>query len=260
VLPNLGTAPAGAPEITLTWRQASALSDVRESDEQRAVIAYRRGGSMIVTREPAAVWFGVPEPVPGAAIIHPMSTLPLSVFSRWAGRMTLHGGAFVHDGGAWGICGEQTAGKSSALALLGSRGVPILSDDLIVVDGRDVLAGPRCVDLRPDVAAHFPTAEPLGVIGRRERYRLPTVEAPPRAPLRGIFLLDWAAGEPSVTPLGMQERLKLLYGQQYTTVFQKPDERIVVELLDVPMYRFARPRDWDAAENSTDALLAATTG
>jgi hypothetical protein len=255
-LPDLGEVPEGAPEVQVTWSDAMALADRREVGPDRVVLAYNRLGSMVVTREPARVWFGVTQPVTVAAIVHPISTLPLSIFSRWAGRMTLHGGGFVHDGGAWAVCGEQTAGKSSALALLGARGVPILSDDLVVIDGPDVLAGPRCVDLRPDVAERFPGTEPLGRVGARDRFRMTTAPAPARVPLRGIFVLEW--GETvEVAPLPVPERLKLLHEQQYSTVFHEPDGRGIMALLDLPMWRFRRPRDWEQAEHSTDVLLDA---
>jgi hypothetical protein len=257
-LPYLTDVPESAPEVELTWSQAMSLADAREVGPDRVVLTYRRLGSMIVTRDPARVWFGVTQPVSPAAMVHPVSTMPLSVFSRWAGRMTLHGGAFVHDGGAWAVCGAQTAGKSSALALLGHRGVPILSDDLVVIDGRDVLAGPRCVDLRPDVAARFPEAESLGRVGARDRFRMSTAPAPPRVPLRGIFVLEWGEQDTAeISPLPAAERLKLLHEQQYSTVFTEPDGRGIMALLDVPMWRFRRPRDWAAAERSTDELLAA---
>jgi hypothetical protein len=34
---------------------------------------------------------------------------------------------------------------------------------------------------------------------------------------------------------------------------------VIMELLDLPMFRFRRPRDWDQAEHSTDVLLRAAT-
>ena len=54
----------------------------------------------------------------------PLGTLPLSVLAHWRGDVTLHGGAFVRAGGAWGVCGEQNAGKSTTLALVGDAGHP----------------------------------------------------------------------------------------------------------------------------------------
>lgn len=257
-LPHLPRAEEGAAAIEFSWRHATALHDAREVTPEHMRMSYQRGGSMVATRDPAAVVLDVPQPLPIAAIVHPVATLPLSVFARWHGHMTLHGGVFLNSGVAWAVCGDQTAGKSSALALLGRLGVPILCDDLVVIAGHDVLCGPRCVDLRPDVAARFPDAEPLGMVGSRERFRLPTAEAPPRAPLGGIVLLEWGSGpEIEAEPLGTQERLELLYKQQYSTMFD-PDERGVMRLLDTPMLRFRRPRDWDRAEEATARLLAAT--
>lgn len=258
--PHLPAAEDGAENIEFSWRHASALYDAREVSSEHMRMSYQRGGQMVATRDPASVVIEVPQPLSIAAIVHPIATLPLSVFARWHGHMTLHGGAFLNAGAAWAICGDQTAGKSSALAMLGSRGVPILSDDLVVIAGHEVLCGPRCVDLRPDVAARFANAESLGVVGSRERFRLPTAEAPPRAPLGGIVVLEWGSGtEIEATPLDLQDRLSLLYKQQYSTLFEQPDEQGVIRLLDTPMLRFRRPRDWDSAEEATDQLLAATS-
>ena len=54
---------------------------------------------------------------------------------------------------AWGIVGDRLGGKSSLLAALAVEGTDIVCDDVLVVDGRDVVPGPRTVDLREDAAA-----------------------------------------------------------------------------------------------------------
>ena len=76
------------------------------------------------------------------------------------------------------------------------QGVPIVADDLLAIDAGDVLAGPHCVDLRPDVARQrFSDAEPLGKVGNRERYRLEATPAPARNRLRGIFSVEWSSDD-----------------------------------------------------------------
>ncbi len=168
--------------------------------------------------------------MPLAAIVHPIGTLPLSVLAHWRGDVTLHGGAFVRAGGAWGVCGDRSAGKSTTLALVAQRGVPIVADDLLVVQRGEALAGPRCVDLRGDAALRFPTARSLGRVGGRVRHRLPTVAAPARTPLRGLFLLEWSAdGETELTQLGLEERVALLHQHQYSGLFERPHERGIME-------------------------------
>jgi hypothetical protein len=258
VLPHLTRVSRDADVVRIAWRHAIALHDAREAGPDRVVLSRRQGGSVVVRREPAEVEFAIPEPTSPAAIVHPLATVPLSVFAHWRGDVTLHGGAFLVDSGAWGICGEREAGKSTMLAHLGASGVPIVADDLLAIDGREVLAGPRCVDLRPDAARRFPTAESLGKVGARTRYRLATAPSPERVPLRGIFLLEWSEDNTTdVTPLAMRERLAVLHAQQYSTIFENPGVQGIMGLLDLPMLRFRRSRDWERAPEARNALLDA---
>ena len=260
-LPHLSPVGADAEVVQISSRHAVALHDARDVGPDRVVLSYRQGGAIVVRREPAEVELYLPQPLPPAALVHPIGTVPLSVLAHWRGSVTLHGGAFVHGGSAWAICGDREAGKSTMLAQLGELGLPIVADDLIVVDGADVLAGPRCVDLRPDVAHRFPSAESMGTVGSRERFRLVTAPSPPRVPLAGIFVLEWSVdGETEATPLELQERLALLHEQQYSTLFENPGAEGIMGLLDVPMLRFRRPRDWHRAAESADALVAAARG
>jgi serine kinase of HPr protein (carbohydrate metabolism regulator) len=221
-------------------------------------ISHRRAGSITVRREPPEAVFVVPQPVSAAAIVHPAGTLPLSVLAHWRGDVTLHGGAFVRAGGAWGVCGGQNAGKSTTLALLAARGIPIVADDLLVIQRGEALAGPRCVDLRGDAADRFPAARSLGMVGARVRYRLPTTAAPARTPLRGIIVLEWSAdGVTELTPLDLEERLALLHEHQYSGLFSRPPGRGIIELLDLPMLRFRRPPDWSRGDEAIERVLDA---
>jgi hypothetical protein len=240
------------------WRRGVAARDVRVVGDDRMELSYSGGGRVTVTRDPADVVFTLPEEVSPAALVHPLGTMPLSVLARWRGDMTLHGGAFVSEGGAWAVCGDRTSGKSTLLASLGDRQVPVVSDDLVVISDGDVLAGPHCVDLRAEAAERFPAAECLGKVGARVRYRLTTVAAPARTPLRGIVVLEWSEdGSVAAAPLELAERLQLVYRQQYSGLFDRPDEATVMDLLDVPMIRFRRPRSWAQMAAATDALLTA---
>jgi hypothetical protein len=246
-----------APEVAFSWRVAPAEVDRREISDDRISVSLARQWAITVVRDPPTVTLELPEAIPAAAIVHPYSTVCLSVLARWRGDLTLHGGAFFHAGSAWALCGDRTAGKSTMLALLATRGIPIVADDLIVVKDRVALAGPHCVDLRLDAAERFPEARSMGVLGTRERFRLTSPPAPARAPLAGMFVLEWGEGRaPEIEPLSLKERLRALYEHQYTTLFPKPDERIVLELLDLPMWRLRRPKDWARADAATDALLA----
>lgn len=258
-MPDLPVVDSDAPLVHFRWERGSALEDAREVGPDMVRISHRRAGSITVRREPPeAVWV-LPQPVPVAAMVHPAGTLPLSVLAHWRGDVTLHGGAFVRAGGAWGVCGDQNAGKSTTLALLASRGIPIVADDLLVIQRGDALAGPRCVDLRGDAADRFPAARSLGMVGARVRYRLPTATAPARTPLRGIIVLEWSSdGVTEVTPIELEERLALLHEHQYSGLFRRPPEHGIFDLLALPMLRLRRPRDWDRGNEAIDRILDAT--
>lgn len=257
MLPALSGVDADAPAVRLDWAHGLALHDAREVGQDIVRLSHRRGGSVTVRRDPPEAMFVLPQRLPAAAMVHPVGTLPLAILAHWRGDVTLHGGAFVHAGGAWGVCGERSAGKSTTLALIAERGAPIVADDLLVVQGSEALAGPSCVDLRSDAAGRFPAAVSLGQVGERIRYRLPTDAAPARAPLRGIFVLDWSAGGATdVTPLALHQRIALLHAHQYSGLFEQPDGRGIMALLDLPMLRVRRPRDWNGAGVAVDRLLA----
>ena len=259
-LPHLTDVDSDAAAVRLNWLHGTALHDVRDVGPDVVRVAYRRGGSVTVRRDPPEADFVFPQRPPVAAMVHPVGTMPLSVLAHWRGDVTLHGGAFVHAGAAWGICGDRSAGKSTTLALFADRGIAIVADDLLAIQGRDALAGPRCVDLRADVAARFPSAVSLGQVGERVRYRLPTSPAPARTPLGGIFLLDWSSdGRTEVTPLPLERRLALLHTHQYSDLFQEPNGRGLIELADLPMLLVRRPRSWEGSDTAIDQMLAAAS-
>jgi hypothetical protein len=138
-------------------------------------------------------------------LVHPHLAPGAAVLARWLGRETLHAGAVLAGGGAWAMLGDRESGKSSTLDWLAAHGHPVLADDLLVLDGSDVLAGPRCIDLRADAAQRLGAGEPLGVVGTRERWRLRLGPLASSAPLRGWGILDWGddvAVEPVRAPSG----------------------------------------------------------
>src|SRR5581483_4714078 len=112
------------------------------------------GPSVVIdlVREPASATFRTRDALDGRALLHPYLGAAASVAAAWHGRESLHAGAFVHRGRAWGVLGERTAGKSSLLAVLHELGRPIVADDILVLDGLAALAAPRSVDLRREAA------------------------------------------------------------------------------------------------------------
>jgi hypothetical protein len=258
VLPDLVPLSEEHETVALTWRRASSLTTKAELGTEELVLAEERGSALRMRRMPAEVVLDIPEAMSARAFVHPTLAVPLSLLARWRGYITLHAGAF-EENGAWGVLGDRTAGKSSMLAALADRGVPIVSDDLLVVHEGQALAGPRCVDLRPDVVDRFPAADSLGVVAGRERFRLSTPLAPSRTVLRGFFVLEWSdSGELELEPIGIHQRLKLLYGQEYMGIVGAADPRRIVELVGLPAWRLRRPRDWAVTSVVVDRLLELT--
>jgi hypothetical protein len=258
-LPGLLRAERDAPQVALEWRHASPLAEREQVDGDRVVLS-RRGVSLLdVEREPAVITLEFPETVTADAIVHPLLTPPIAILARWRGDLTLHAGAFFANGCAWGVIGAREAGKSTTLARLAERGCPILADDLLVLEGTMAHAGPACIDLRPDIAARMPETRFLGEIAGRPRYRMAAPEGPARAPLGGIFLLDWCERDQvHVEALDAAQGLQLLYGQEYIGLLGPADPTKVLELLGTPMWRVRRPADWDVSAEALDRMLELT--
>ena len=119
--------------------------------------------------------------------VHPGLAATAAMMSRSWGHEAFHAGAFVVDGRAWGVVGAREAGKTTLLACLARRGVPVLADDLVVVADGEVLAGPRCLDLREPRGAGLRTTRVRD--GLRHRLTLPPVPATTR--LAGWVFLEW---------------------------------------------------------------------
>ncbi|MFN2421642.1 MAG: hypothetical protein ABR527_09750, partial [Gemmatimonadota bacterium] len=155
--------------------------------------------------------------------------------------------------------GARKSGKSAMLAALAERGCPVVADDLLAIQDGSVWAGPNCVDLRPDTAGHFASAQYLGVIGSRPRFRLSTPPSKAQLPLRGFFVLDWhdrPVIESDLIPAG--ERLQWLYHQEYLLLLGWPDPRKIMPLMGFPIWRLRRPLDWEATEDAVNRVLAVT--
>jgi hypothetical protein len=156
------------------------------------------------------------------------------------------------------VLGNRTAGKSTMLAWLASQGVGVVSDDVVIIDGGTVFAGPRSVDLRDESAQRLGIGEPMGQVGARERWRvaLPPIEA--ELPFRGWITLEWGDAV-SVAPIRGAQRLPALV--PHRGVRMAPlDPAVLVRFSALPHLRFTRPRDWASLGPATERLLDAIAG
>jgi hypothetical protein len=221
------------------------------SDDHAAV--WLIGGDRIeVEREPLVVRFTTREPLSVDAVLHPYLGLPAALASHWLGRITLHGGAFVYGGRGWGLLGQREAGKSALLSQMFLLGHDVLADDVLVIDGTTVYAGPRSIDLREEAAGVI-GGEALGVIGARPRWRLRPPASEPSVPLGGFLLLEW--GESMIEELDLGARLEALSAN--SALGRVPDSGAgMLDLIALPAWRFRRPAVIDQLDEQAAQLLA----
>jgi hypothetical protein len=216
-------------------------------DDNGAVIRLAEGW-LDVTRWPSPVIrYYLDRPLTDEALVHPYLAFPAAVVSHWLGRVALHAGALIVDGVAIAILGTKEAGKSSTMAAAARAGFDVLSDDLLVIDAGDALAGPRAIDLRADAADAFGESRYLGTIGARERWRLPVSAGSPSAPLRAIVTLGWG-DRIEARSLAMHERVgPVLESCALGAGWLSPSAAF--DLFAVPAWEVLRPRDLDGIDD-----------
>jgi hypothetical protein len=248
-------APPDWPRLRVDCQMPQGLAPTADVVGAERAELPLHGGWVTVDRSPPRVTFRLPAPPPAADLVHPYLAPAAALAARWAGRESFHAGAVVVDGGAWIVLGDKEAGKSTTIADFALHGHGVLADDLVVLDGDAVLAGPRCVDLRETAAAHLVAGEPLGIVGVRERWRLPLEPVPVRAPLHGWVTLAWD-DDVGVDALQGAERMLALV--PFRSVRLEPgDAQVLIDLASFPVLRLRRPRHWDALATARERLLDA---
>jgi hypothetical protein len=231
-------------------------------DDARARLVCEPSGWVDIDRAARTSRMHLPEAPTLPEIAQPRLGITGIVAAYWRGDHSFHAGAFVAGGMAWGILGSKGAGKSSLLAMLASMGVPVLADDVLIVNGRlDVLAGPRCVDLRREAALALGLGESIGVLGTRERWRMHLRPAPCDVPLGGFVCLEW--GSPAVSHVPPNDRLRTLYANLALLLGEQRDPAALstlMELLALPMVRIRRPREIERIAETADLLLGTISG
>jgi energy-coupling factor transporter ATP-binding protein EcfA2 len=200
-----------------------------------------------------------PRALPVADLAHPCLWPAAAVLARWRGAETLHAGALVDArGGAWAVLGDRGAGKSTLLAAVALAGHPVLADDLLVVEGRECFAGPRCIDLRRASAEHLGITSDTSSVRSTQRRRLGLEPSEGRLALRGFVYLHWG-DTLAVEQMVPGEHLGVL-SRQRRVLGLGADVDHLLDLAGLPALRLVRPRAWEVLEASCGALIDAVGG
>lgn len=255
LVPDLLASPHAAwPTVELLQVEASAPGrPPGHNDDDEATVPLVSGGYIRLHRRAARATYVVPSRLDGEELAHPYLAPTAWHFSVRFGREAYHAGAFAFGDGAVAVVGEREGGKSTTLAWLAARGIPILSDDLLALDSGLVLPGPRCVDLRAPSAARLGLGDPLPSARAGGRWRLRLAPAAPLM-LRGWIFLAW--GEHiELRELRPRERLDLIL-----RLGRPANAAAPLTLAQVPAWRLIRPRRWASLSGSLDRLLDTLSG
>jgi hypothetical protein len=211
---------------------------------------------MTVRRAPLTAGFVMTRRPPDADLLHPFLSPAAALAHLWAGRQALHAGAVLIGGGAVLLLGEKEAGKSSTLAWMAAEaGLPVLADDLAIIDGGAVLPGPRCIDLRPPTVEAFGARWGGRLVRSDSRLRLALGPAPLSARVRGVVTLGWG-DEIALDPIPPAQRIVALAGQGWYPAAQR-DGVAIMDLAMLPMFALRRPHSLDALPGAVSALREA---
>jgi hypothetical protein len=211
-----------------------------------------------VTRHPRlSVRISAVREISAAELVHPVMVVVGAAVAWWTGRLSFHAAAVVMNGRAWVLLASPGGGKSTLATCLRGRGHAVLSDDLVVLDGRTVLAGPRSADLREGAVEHLTPAD-SEYLPWRKRWRAPLGPAPHEVPLGGFVVLEWGDAV-ETRPADAAERLRAL--ARFDGLLRGPvTPTDFLDLVDVPSYVVRRPPEWSALDATVSSLeeLAAT--
>jgi hypothetical protein len=243
------------PAVELAVEVGELDANEEHLDDAHARIRLRTGGWIQIDRDPGRALFTVSAPLTPDELVHPFLAPVAAVFSYWHGRESLHGGGVALGEKVWGVVGGRLGGKSSLLAALAGRGIDVVSDDVLVLEGFDAFAGPRTVDLREDAAAALGLGEDIGVAGTRRRWRLRLPQLDRSLSLGGWVFTEWA-DETELRRLPAADTLVRLVGNRSISAPPR-DPATFLQLSALPAWELRRPRSWSAVPDALELVLGA---
>ncbi|WP_210491627.1 hypothetical protein [Patulibacter sp. SYSU D01012] len=205
-----------------------------------------------VRRDPAgATARGAPAAWRG--IVHPTLARAGAAVAAWWGRDAFQAAAVHGPGGALALAGPSGAGKSTLAAAVALAGRTVVTDEVVVVEDGDVLAGAASLAVRADARALLPLPPGLRSAWDGRAALLPLGPAPPSVALRGWVHLAWGE-RTTVRPLGPGARTAAL-GAARLHGDARGDAAAFLRLATLPAWRLERPRTADGHAQATAALL-----
>ncbi len=171
-------------------------------------------------------------------LVHPLLQRVSSHLALARGHHAMHAGAVIGSAGAWVVVGPKYAGKSTLLASLVKAGTPVLTDDVLVFGAGMALAGPRCIDLRPDMR-RFGSGTRVRPRDPRNRIELAPIAA--EHPLAGVIHLEWSSADTAIEPLHHRDALNHLLEVRGENGWPR-DPRALLDLAALPTFSLRRPR------------------
>lgn len=212
------------------------------------------GGRLVLDRGTRTASFETPQLLDDDDLAHPYLAPAAAVLAGWQGWNTFHAGAFAPDGRAVAVLGARERGKSTLLAALALEGVPIVTDDVLVLERESAQTGPRCIDLRHGAGLPGDALEPSRS-GTRTRLRLPALTA--TAELAGWVALEW--GERlELEPLRPSQRLHRLASAHSRA--GEPRDDALLELTHLPGWVLRRPPRLELLPEAARRVVELATG
>lgn len=244
--------PATWPSVRVECVPLDAPAGPTVVGRDRAELRLIGGGQLVLDRLERRASFRTPAPLDESELVHPHLAPVGSLFAQWFGLAPLHAGAFAAGGGCVALLGEKEAGKSTTLAWLAGNGADVVTDDILVVDQGQALAGPRCIDLRDESVSGLDVTR---ATRSRDgtRLRLPLAGLQSQTPLRAFVHLTWGPAV-ELTRLRGPERLVRLASHSGQRASRRPEA--LLELTTLPSWELSRPRRLDVLPEIGARLLA----
>ena len=212
------------------------------------------GGEVGMNLESGDAYYVLPRDIPDDEMLHPWLAPAVIWRAHLVGRFVIHGGLVAIGTRAVAVVGQREAGKSSLTAWAATSGAfSVLADDSIVVEGRRVFAGPRCIDLRPSALSLFEKRVPMTPARDRTRYRVDLPPCSSVAELIGIVVLSWGP-ELAFRRVEPTARLPLLLEHLAVIETDRPTTDRLLDLAAIPTWILERPRDFGMLDQTLDCL------